>query len=82
MEKEEMKRGVWGVTTQVVVRRLYIIYGCNTGQQSLHVVQSSSSIYARGGRPIFFVRITFLWGGKQIDITLTDKVCVPHTPVL
>ena len=62
MEKGEIKRGVWGVTTQVVVRRLYIIYGCNTGQQSLHVVQSSSSIYARGA----FVRITFLWGGKQI----------------
>ena len=81
MEKEEMKRGVWGVTTQVVVRRLYIIYGCNTGQQSLHVVQSSSSIYARRGRPIFLFASPFS-GEESQYITLTDKVCVPHTPVL
>ena len=81
MEKEEMKRGVWGVTTQVVVQRLYIIYGCNTGQQSLYVVQSSSSIYARGGRPIFLFASPFS-GEESNYITLTDKVCVPHTPVL
>ena len=68
MEKEEMKRGVWGVTTQVVVRRLYIIYGCNTGQQGLHVVQSSSSIYARGGRPIFCSHHLSL--GRKANISL------------
>ena len=36
MENKEMKRQRWGVTTQVV--------SSNTGQQSVHAVQSSSSI--------------------------------------